>query len=73
MTRHLDGGTEIPFDCPRCHKKVMTTVREIEAKPNFACPHCGVAFDAKDLRAALKRTDDAIEKLKRDIERQFGG
>jgi transcription elongation factor Elf1 len=61
----LDDTIEVP--CPKCRHEISIRTRHIEANPNMhlTCPGCGVgiAFDARDLQAKIRKVRDELDKL----------
>jgi transcription elongation factor Elf1 len=53
--------------CPKCGHEISIRTRHIEANPNMhlTCPGCGVgiAFDARDLQAKMRKVRDELDKL----------
>lgn len=61
------GEKTAKIPCPGCKTEVEVQLKEISPGKSATCPGCGATLDFKgdDAGAAVKKLDDAIDRLKK--------
>ena len=71
MPTGLLDSTEIGIPCPECAHETKKSFGWIKAHSDFTCSGCGrnIHMDRDQFLGELRKTDAAIDDLKRSIER----
>ena len=60
----------VEITCPKCGHKSEESVGRLKTD-GYTCPACGYTCDPSELARAIKEVEDSVEKLKREIAKNF--